>query len=1143
MLEKILSKFKDDEQIINLQHHLSFKADSLETLALEIATSFSYQKENIAIVLPSLYDSQTLIEYLNAFLDNNSILFYPSDEVLRGETLYSSKEFLKERIHTLGTLLTSLEKHIVITNSISLLHFLNEPIRFKNEIITIKKGDKIPPLELSKRLIKNGYTKVNRVESVFEFALKGEILDIFSPSNSSPYRLEYFDEEIEDIREFNAKDELSFKETNNILIYPGLENIFTIDELNKGKNKITLELKNLVQNEISDELISKTNLFLETLESGGLNDTKTRFLPYFTDKKTCFLNYLKGFNLYYYRYEDVLSTANNYYLEAVDYFNELKRNNVALKEEFNCIKFEDALQNNLTCQKIIDEKSNLSTTNIPYPFKGMNQATELLDDLLKDKYETYTFLDNKQIETFQNICLQYSRKIDLSCSNNGYNIISNSSIPNGFIIPFYKMALVSSKEIFGVSEASKAFLKRFKEAKIITKYSDLVPGDYVVHQEQGIGRYLGIEVFQGLDYLAVEYAGPGQKLLVPLNKFNLIRKYSSKEGVKPKLDTLGGSSWARRKAKIRGRVSYLADKLIEIEAQRNALPGFAFPKEDELENEFAKAFFYKLTPSQEKAWEEIKSDMEKPHPMDRILTGDVGFGKTELAFKAAFKAILAHKQVALLCPTTVLSNQHYQVALERFKNFGVNIALLNRNVSSKETNEILKNLASGEINFIIGTHKLLSNNIKFHDLGLLIIDEEQRFGVTHKEKIKSISTNIDVLTLTATPIPRTLQMSLLNVRSLSTLDDPPVNRMPIKTYVVRYDLKLIKEVINRELGRKGQVYYLHNRVETMARKVEELEQMFPNSKVGSVNGQESGEDISSTMEKFYEGKIDILVCTSIIETGLDVPNCNTIIVEKADTFGLTQLYQIKGRVGRSSRLAYAYLTYNDYGHLNEDARKRLKALKDFTELGSGYKIATQDLNIRGAGDILGKEQAGFIDSIGYDSYMQLLAEVMKEKTVEVKAKQNLPVKLKYELSFTLDAHIPQTYASEHDRINIYRQLYDITNLNDLDIFAKRIKDVFGRFPIEVSNLFLKKQIEILLSTEDIFANFIESIDKYDLRMSPSFSNIDKIAQKLQQMMVKFANPNLSIYFLGNSFRFILNKREEYLLDLYNLVTTLIKFSK
>ena len=533
--------------------------------------------------------------------------------------------------------------------------------------------------------------------------------------------------------------------------------------------------------------------------------------------------------------------------------------------------------------------------------------------------------------------------------------------------------------------------------------------------------------------------------------------------------------------------------------------------------------------------------MESPYPMDRLLAGDVGFGKTEIAFVAAFKAMLAHKQVALLCPTTILCMQHFKVAAERFKSFGIRICAFSRFVPASQQKTNIQLIKEGKIDFVIGTHRLLSNDIVFKDLGLLIVDEEQKFGVTHKEKIKEKSKNIDCLTLTATPIPRTLQMSLLNVRSLSLLEQAPINRMPVKTYVAKQDKELIYEVIGKELERKGQVYYLHNDIKTIYSLASTIQKKFPSNHVGVCHARMSEDEIEETMSNFYACEYDILVCTSIIESGLDIPNVNTIIVENADHFGLSQLYQIKGRVGRSSRLAYAYFFFKDANKITPDARKRLKALKDFTELGSGYKIAMQDLNIRGAGDILGSEQAGFVDTLGYDAYVDLLKEVVKEKEVMNSAVVEKKDEHRFELSFSLDAHIPEEYGSETQRINMYRELSDCESDTDLNAFSKKLRDVYGTYPEEVSNLLIKRKIEISLNS-GLYDSFIEGLGVYTITMSSAFSAkpaLYKILEeKLQPLLVK-----LRVHINNHRFEFSLTKSRDYLTDLLFLTGELEKADK
>ena len=563
------------------------------------------------------------------------------------------------------------------------------------------------------------------------------------------------------------------------------------------------------------------------------------------------------------------------------------------------------------------------------------------------------------------------------------------------------------------------------------------------------------------DYLYVAYAGD-DTLYIPVEQFKMIRKYSSAHGKIPTIHSLGSSKWEKAKIKARQKIDDIADQLISLYAARMSQPGFAFSKDNDLQIEFEKKFGYELTIDQQRSLDEIKEDMEKPQPMDRLLCGDVGFGKTEVALRAAFKAILDHKQVAFLCPTTILSMQHYKTALKRFEDFPVEIALLNRFTTTKQKNKILKDLKDGKIDLLIGTHRILSKDIKFSDLGLLVIDEEQRFGVRQKEKIKEFRKTIDVLVLSATPIPRTLQMSLMGIRGLSQIETPPKNRLPVQTYVIEKNNVLIKQVIERELARDGQVFYLYNRTQEIENVAYNIASTIPNAKVAIGHGQMNKDDLEDVMLRFMNKEFNVLVCTTIIETGIDIPNANTIIVEDADKFGLAQLYQIRGRVGRSDRGAYAYLLYKKDKVINSDAMKRLKAIKEFTELGSGYKIAMRDLSIRGSGDLLGGKQAGFIDDIGFEMYMKILQDALDEKMgVEKQAQEDIK-----NLNISVDGYIPDNYVeSDFEKLELYQKLDKARTISDLNSLKAEFTDYYGRLPQAIETLLEKRKLDILSSYE------------------------------------------------------------------------------
>ena len=610
-----------------------------------------------------------------------------------------------------------------------------------------------------------------------------------------------------------------------------------------------------------------------------------------------------------------------------------------------------------------------------------------------------------------------------------------------------------------------------------------------------------------------------------------MRKYSSSEGKVPKINKLGSSQWQKAKAKARNKVDDIADKLIEIYAARMNQTGYAFPVDNEMQLEFENAFGYELTEDQVRSVKEIKEDMEKPQPMDRLLCGDVGFGKTEVALRAVFKAILGNKQVAFLCPTTILSMQHYKTMLDRFENFPVKVALLNRFTSTKQKNQILKDLKEGNIDLLVGTHRILSKDVEFKDIGLLCIDEEQRFGVKQKEKIKEYRKTIDVLTLSATPIPRTLQMSLMGIRGLSQIETPPKNRQPVQTYVIEKNDVLIKQIIERELARDGQVFYLHNRTSNIANTADKIGRMVPGAKVVVGHGKMDKNEIEDVMMRFVNKEYNVLICTTIIETGIDIPNANTIIVENADKFGLSQLYQIKGRVGRSNRGAYAYLLYNPSKVLTEEASKRLKAIKEFTELGSGYKIAMRDLAIRGAGDILGGTQSGFIDSIGFDMFMKILQDSVNQKM----GKQEQEIDIK-NVNVNVDGYIPHDYvSSDIEKLELYQRLDNTKTISAIDHLKTEFIDYYGKLPDEVAALIEKRKLDILASSK-IIDVLEEKKGNIEITFSSDYSKNVKGDQLFEIVNRLFTRPRFKQ--IDNKIAIILPKGDQWLNRLNELISTL-----
>ena len=621
------------------------------------------------------------------------------------------------------------------------------------------------------------------------------------------------------------------------------------------------------------------------------------------------------------------------------------------------------------------------------------------------------------------------------------------------------------------------------------------------------------------DFLKIIYRG-NTELLVPLEQFRLVRKFVSREGVVPKLNKLGSGDWEKTKQRLQSNVENIAERLLTLYANREQHIGFAFSKDNEMTKKFENSFSFDLTPDQEKAVAEIKKDMESNKPMDRLVCGDVGFGKTEVSIRASFKAVCDNKQVAVLCPTTILAEQHFHTFQKRYQEFPVTVKVLNRFVSPAEQKQVLKELEEGKIDIIIGTHRLLSKDVKFKDLGLLVVDEEQRFGVEHKEKIKELKNGVDVLSLSATPIPRTLQMSLVGIRSLSLLETPPLNRYSVQTYVVEKDKNLIRDAIQKELSRNGQVFYLHNNIDQIYNIARNIQNLVPESRVGIVHGKLGKEEIEDIMKRFIEKELDILVCTTIVENGIDIPNVNTILVDNAQDFGLAQIYQIKGRVGRSDRLAYAYLLIPPRRQLSEVAQKRLTAVKEFARLGSGYKIAMRDLTIRGAGDLLGSDQSGFIDTVGIDMYIEMLEEAIQAKK-DGRKQEDLTPKPKTNIQTT--SYIPEEFApDDFDKLDMYQRIDAIKNEKMLEAYKNDVIDQYGKLPKEVSTLFLKKQLDLALE-EPIVENYREIRGQTELTFSPLFSQradgvklFEKITKISKDATLRYTNGTIIVILPKNS---------------------------
>ena len=1057
--------------------------------AILIASAFFTSPQTMLIVKDNQYQAQLLYQELFPIL-KNKVVFFPSDESLRIEALAYSKEMTGERIHTLSSL-TENKPVVVICHTHSFIRHIPNPDLFKKNILHLKVGMTIDPLELREKLIQCGYQMIQRVDEPFYYSKRGGVIDVYSIQYDNPIRIEFFDDEIESLRFFDKNTQRSLESVKEVNILPATDMLYDHNEVQDVIEKIYEFKEQTHCEDYQDNLDEEISIDIESLKGYDYSSRIYQYLSLFSST-TSLLSYFHHPLIITSSYDKIIQTYKQYVEETFYYTHELQEIGKMVKGLSLYHDVVPLIQNqtiDFVDFRTKEHQISFMTREVQLSLLNEKQLIQQIKDYLIKNKILMCLDNNHQIQLM--IELLESNHISYTMVGNDENIYDGVNIYMGNLktgMDFYEehIILLTETELFKVSSQKKKGYIKYKDAKVINDYTELNIGDYVVHDTHGIGQYMGIKTLETKgthkDYLYIAYKG-NDTLYIPVENFKLVRKYASRDGKTPKIHSLNSSEWQKTKQRVRNKVNDLADKLIALYAARMKQPGFAFPKDDAMQIQFEECFGYELTPDQAEAVKEIKADMELPRPMDRLLCGDVGFGKTEVALRACFKAILANKQVAFLCPTTILSSQHYHTMIKRFENFPVNVALLNRFTSTKQRRQILNDLKEGKIDLIVGTHRILSNDVIFKDLGLLCIDEEQRFGVRQKEKIKEIRETIDVLTLTATPIPRTLQMSLMGIRGLSQIETPPLNRLPVQTYVMEKSEQLIKQVIERELGRKGQVFYLYNKTSNIESVANNIARMIPSARVGVGHGKMSKDQLEDIMQAFTDREYDVLVCTTIIETGIDIPNANTIIIEDADKFGLSQLYQIKGRVGRSERMAYAYLLYAKSKQMNEEAAKRLKAIKEFAQLGSGYKIAMRDLSIRGSGDILDGEQAGFIDSVGFDMYMKILQDVIDEKTGEKEEEKEVPTR-----NINIDGYIPENYVeSDIEKLNLYQRIYQAQHINQIVSIEHDLKDLYGKLPREVNNIVLKRKYEILC-TEPFIDSVKEIEGKTQLTLSQEFSS-------------------------------------------------------
>lgn len=1035
-----------------------------------ISSIFKELKKPIYILSPNLLQAQKLVDDLSSLVGEDRVHYYPAEEFLAADMTIASPELKAARIATVEHL-TKNENAIYVIPIAGMRKIMTPVEQWKNYFLEADIGKDIDIEEWLLHLVTMGYTRSQMVTTPGEFALRGGILDIYPPYAESPIRIELFDTEIDSIRTFSADDQRSIEKLESIRILPASEVLLTkkqrIELAERLENSLGKSLKKVKKQETKEALYQNIQYDIEMLKQGNIPDHVMKYGSLLYEELSYLGDYFAKDGLVMFdelgRIQEVMDAWER---EEEDWFISLIEEGKMVhdvKSSFSFKEINSMIENRTlyfalfarTFSGITFKKTTNFSCKPMQQFHG--QIALIQNEIERWHQERFTVLfvadGNERIKKLQNMLEEYDIHSLLGEPKEAGVYLVDGVLSTGFELPLQRIAVVTDDELFKQQPKRKPRRpQKMSNAERIKSYTEIKPGDYVVHVHHGIGKYIGIETLEvngtHKDYLHIRYRAD-DKLFVPVEQIDLIQKYVASEGKEPKLHKLGGAEWKKAKAKVSSAVKDIADDLIKLYAKREAEKGYAFSPDSDEQRSFESAFPYEETEDQLRSIIEVKRDMERERPMDRLVCGDVGYGKTEVAIRAVFKAVMDGKQVAFLVPTTILAQQHYETMQERFEDYGLNVGLLSRFRSKKQQSETIKGLKEGIVDVVIGTHRVLSKDVIFRDLGLLIVDEEQRFGVTHKEKIKQLKTNVDVLTLTATPIPRTLHMSMVGVRDLSVIETPPQNRFPVQTYVMEYNGALVREAIEREMARGGQTFYLYNRVEDMARKVEEIQMLVPDARVGYAHGKMTESQLESVILNFLDGEYDVLVTTTIIETGVDMPNVNTLIVHDADRMGLSQLYQLRGRVGRSNRIAYAYFMYQRDKVLTDVAEQRLQAIKEFTELGSGFKIAMRDLSIRGAGNLLGAQQHGFIDSVGFDLYSQMLEEAIAERQTGVVKEEKLEV----EIILHTDAYIPDAYIPDgYQKIQMYKRIKSIDRVEDYSEIMDELHDRFGDLPAETEKL-------------------------------------------------------------------------------------------
>lgn len=1081
--EEYISLAKGMQKRLGYQMVYGLASSQVSYLAGALADGFRHP---VLFLTTGSQSAKKKVNDLKTLLPGREVLLFPDLDPVPFGAIAQSREVMAQRLKTIQALLGTADV-VAVAPAEALLKKLIPVETFRGYCFDIKWGERLDLAKTVQTLVEQGYERVDMVEGPGHFSSRGGILDIFPLAMENPVRVELFDDEVDSIREFTVDTQRSKDKLKHITIYPAKETIFPgaliANVLPKIQKEVTFQKAMLLKsgkNEAYNRLNQKMGEAIEKLEQGVIPEGTETLLPFFYPESATLLDYLpQGAIVFLEEPSRQRETLQNRERELAEMHVNLLEQGLAIplqaKNTYTYAQFSQAVNRftrvgfSLLPKQTETRPKNIvnMTTKTMHMFKGKT-------DLLIDEIKTLSANEFKVVILAST--LSRAEKINELLRDNdvfaryeqalpenlaaGQVVVSCGVLEAGFELSPIRLAVITDWEIYGQPKRPRTVRPQAQQGSKIRHFSDLRPGDFVVHVNHGIGKYVGIKQLEvdGVrkDYLFVQYAGE-DKLYVPTDQIDLIQKFLGADSTAPKLYKLGGSEWHRVKQKVKESIKDLANDLIALYAARESIPGYKFMPDTVWQREFEEAFPFEETADQLRAIEEIKQDMEQPRPMDRLLCGDVGYGKTEVAVRAAFKAVMEGKQVAVLVPTTILAQQHYNTFTERFTGYPIQVEMLSRFKSAREQKDIIDRVNKGTVDVIIGTHRLLQKDIIFKELGLVVTDEEQRFGVIHKERLKQIKQTVDVLTLTATPIPRTLHMAMTGVRDMSILEAPPEDRFPVQTYVLEFNLETIADAIRREIDRGGQVFFVHNRVMDIDKTAHLIKAVIPEARITVAHGQMREDQLERRMLDFIAGDFDVLVCTTIIETGLDIPNVNTLIVDEAEKMGLSQLHQLRGRVGRSHRLAYAYFTYRKDKSLTEIAEKRLQAIREFTEFGAGFKIAMRDLEIRGAGNVLGPEQHGHMMSVGFDMYCRLLDEAVHE--LQGISLEQLPEPT---LDLKLNAFINDQYISDPGlKIEVYKRIMHIETKQDSEEMEEELVDRFGDIPEPTLNLIAVARIKAL----------------------------------------------------------------------------------